>query len=175
MTPADLDQELTAWIHTDWVADPTADDALLSAIYAETMATRLGTWIGAINALAVMNNTHRMATLSVDTLVLWATQDNAFGVQDQQALIAALTGAAEANDIQFVFKPYGKRPLPASGMQENDLGHNLQWSAYAAVAADIQAFIQKREVTQWLTYADEADPRKIRQERAEQMGQSPFH
>jgi hypothetical protein len=32
-------------------------------------------------------------------------------------------------------------PLPASGFQESDIGHNLQWAAFDTVAIDIDAFI----------------------------------
>ena len=37
---------------------------------------------------------------------------------------------------------YGVVPLPASGAQENDIGHNLQWEAPKAVAADILSFVK---------------------------------
>ena len=51
--------------------------------------------------------------------------------------------------------------LPPSGAQESDLGHNLQWEAPEAVAADILAFAETGGPTGDLVRtADPADPRQ---------------
>jgi hypothetical protein len=43
--------------------------------------------------------------------------------------------------IVVYWKQYGLKKLPASGMQEDDIGHNVQWGAPEQVAADINSFI----------------------------------
>lgn len=45
-------------------------------------------------------------------------------------------------------------PLPQSGAQESDIGHNVQWGAPDAVAADIDAFIKTGEPTPDLVHSD---------------------
>jgi len=152
--PTDLDPELVKWIKTDWVVDPISDPNLLAAIYPETMDTKLGVWIGVLYGLRNLNNTERLKKLSVPALVLWATQDNFFPMSDQDEIRKALDVAVTDNNLTYHYKTYGREPLPASGMQENDLGHNLQWAAYEAVAADINSFILKGISTCRSVYAD---------------------
>lgn len=173
LKPSDLSMELTEWIKNEWVVDPIANDELISAIYPETMNTPIGTWIGVINGLAVVDNTHRLKNLSVNTLVLWATQDSLFPIKDQQELMAALDAAALKNKINFVFKVYGKKPLPASGIQENDLGHNLQWAAFEGVAEDIHSFIKTGKTNDRLTFTDESNPKSLRKEYTSRAHQRP--
>ena len=56
-------------------------------------------------------------------------------------LLAPLVGSKHR--APFFWKQYGLRPLPASGMQEDDIGHNTQWGAPEQVAADIVAFVRE--------------------------------
>lgn len=165
LKPTELDPELTKWIKTDWVADPISNPELLDAIYPETMDVRLGVWIGALYGLRNVNNTERLKKLSVPTLVLWATQDNAFPKSDQNELKAALQKSVTCNNMTYVYKTYGRRPLPESGIQENDLGHNLQWAAFASVAEDINTFILTGKPTADLTYVDPETGKLLSQKR----------
>jgi pimeloyl-ACP methyl ester carboxylesterase len=141
LTPLDADPQATASIARDWDADPVADPALVAAVAPETAHTRLGTWIGATRALLALDNTRRLATIGLPTLVLWGTQDSIFTATDQAAVREALAAAAERGVPAF-WKPYGTRPLPASGAQTDEIGHNVQWDAPDQVAADIDAFIR---------------------------------
>ena len=166
LTPLDADPGVESWNARNWVVDPVADPELIDAVNPETAHTRLGTWIGTIRNLAAVDNRDRLTRLTVPTLVIWATQDNVFLDQpDQARLRASLDTAASACRTSYLFKTYGKRPLPASGQQEDDLGHNVQWGAPEAVAADIAAFIETGRPTADLPYADPNDVRRVRIER----------
>ncbi len=154
LRPVDLDPELSSWIKTDWVYDPTADDALITAIYDQTMQIRLGTWIGAIKALSRLDNLKRLSNCRVSTLVLWALQDVACPEAAQLEIQKALEKAQRKNGIVYSFKKCGKKPLPESGMQEDDLGHNLQWAAAVEVAGDIDSFIRTGKPLPGLPYAN---------------------
>lgn len=170
--PSDLDTTHTQWIKTDWVVDPTADPDFIQSIYPETMDTKFGTWIGVIRALSKIDNRIRLTTLTVPTLVLWATQDNVFHEQpDQTDLKIALSKAASKNKIPYFYKVYGKRPLPQSGMQENDFGHNLQWGAPKEVAADIASFIKNGNPAHASWFAD---PENIKNVVAESIPDKSF-
>ncbi len=59
-----------------------------------------------------------------------------------------------------MFKAYGKRPLPDSGVPD-DIGHNTQWALPQAVADDIDAFLRTGEPTTDLSYATAGDPQQI--------------
>lgn len=143
LTPRDLGPEVLDFLKQYWVVDPAADEAFVQAVYPETINTPLGVWIGVIKALGQMDNRERLKNVKKPTLVLWATQDNFFPqTPDQQWVKQAFDLAAAANGTRVIYKTYGKTPLPASGMQETDLGHNLHWGAPAAVAADIASFIK---------------------------------
>jgi pimeloyl-ACP methyl ester carboxylesterase len=167
MTPLDADPNAEAWNAANWVVDPTADPALIHAIVPETSRIRLGTWIGAVRSQEAFDSAQRLAQLTVPTLVLWATQDSVFTAEpDQARLRAALDAAAGACRTTYFYKVYGKQALPASGQQESDLGHNLMWGAPEVVAADIAAFIQEGRPTSDLAYADPADVRSLRVDRA---------
>lgn len=137
LTPKDADPNVEAWLARSWDVDPVADPALVAQIVQDTARVRLGTWIGATRALLATDNRGRLRALRAPTLVLWGRQDAIFSEADQQELRAALA----ASDAPRAFKTYGVLPLPASGAQDSDLGHNLQWEAPGAVAADILAFM----------------------------------
>ena len=137
-TPRDADPNADDWIMKNWVVDPVADQALIKAIEPETGSVRMGTWIGATEALLDYDNTARLAALTAPTLVIWATQDAIFyKTPDQDGLIAAL----KSSKAPFTWKQYGTVALPKSGFQEGEIGHNVQWDAPEQVAADIVSFI----------------------------------
>jgi pimeloyl-ACP methyl ester carboxylesterase len=127
-----------------------ANQDFVKSILPETAVVKMGTWIGATEALLEIDNTTRLSNLTVPTLVLWGTQDSVFFKEPHQsALIAAL----KTSQAPFVWKQYGQAPLPASGSQENDIGHNLQWAAPRQVAADLLSFINTGQPTADLHYA----------------------
>lgn len=161
LTPRDV-PGAEGWIASSWVVDPVADPAFLAAVLPETARTPLGTWIGVARALNEVDNREALAGLAVPTLVLWATQDGASLESDQAILRAALDSAARACRLEYFWKAYGRAPLPPSGQQESDIGHNLQWGAPAAVATDIAAFLRDGRPTEDLTFADPDDVRRLR-------------
>ncbi|GAB2179356.1 alpha/beta fold hydrolase [Dongia sp. agr-C8] len=156
LTPTDADPDVTDWLARYWVVDPAADPDFLKPYVPETAKVKLGTWIGATRALLAQDNTERLKRLSVPTLILWATQDSIFLKSDQDAMVAALRVAAANGNAGIYWKQYGSLPLPASGAQETDLGHNLQWAADAMVAADIASFIKTGRPTADLVRSESA-------------------
>jgi len=162
LTPNDLGEDAMAFLQDLWVVDPVAADAFVQAILPETANVKMGVWIGVIKALRQMNNYDALKNLKKPTLILWATQDNAFPAEpDQQWVKEAFQTAAETNGTRVIYKTYGKIPLPASGMQENDLGHNLHWGAPEEVAADIASFIQNGFPTPGLPYANPDNVKEV--------------
>ena len=154
LTPLDADPDAVEWMKTFWDADPVAPLSLVEAIAAETAYVPLGTWLGETKALLATDNTRRLRHLKARTLVLWGSQDPIFYESpDQDSLIAALKKAARGRG-SFAFKQYGAIPLPASGYQESDIGHNLQWEAPAQVARDIDAFLRTGMPTRDLYRSD---------------------
>lgn len=142
-TPLDADPAAEAWIAKNWDVDPAADPTTVAAIVKETAQVRIGTWRGATEALLEVDNTARLAGLTVPTLVLWGSQDSIFYLDpDQTGIIAALEKAKAAHRTVGVWKQYGVDPLPASGAQDSDIGHNVQWDAPLQVADDILSFIK---------------------------------
>lgn len=174
LTPEHVDPEIVTWITQNWVTDPVADPAFINQIVPETARVPLGTWIGALRNLSKFNNTGRLQHLSVPTLILWATQDNVVPeIPDQSDLRKALDEAVKAGRTTYFFKVYGKQPLPASGMQENDLGHNTHWGAPQAVAADIASFIRTGKPTPDRPYADPLNTRRVLLEKGTDMSVQP--
>lgn len=142
-TPLDADPGAEAWMAANWVADPVASPDFIAQIVPETSRVRLGTWIGAARALLTVDNTARLEGLTVPAFIIWPTQDAIFPYSpDQTDLMASLDEAASRCLTGYHWKQYGKRPLPASGLQEDDIGHNVQWGAPAAVATDIAAYVK---------------------------------
>jgi pimeloyl-ACP methyl ester carboxylesterase len=142
LRPIDAEHAARDWIAKNWVVDPAADPAFLKPYVGETANVKLGTWIGATKALLATDNTTRLLKLSVPTLVLWGSQDNIFLADpDQVAVKSVLHDAAVRQNIIVYWKQYGLKKLPASGMQEDDIGHNVQWAAPEQVAEDINAYI----------------------------------
>src|SRR6185369_9959710 len=142
LRPIDAEHAARDWIAKNWVVDPAADPAFLKPYVGETANVKLGTWIGATKALLATDNTTRLLKLSVPTLVLWGSQDNIFLPDpDQAAVKSVLHDAAVRQNVVIYWKQYGLKKLPASGMQEDDIGHNVQWGAPNEVAGDINAYI----------------------------------
>ena len=154
--PIDADHAARDWIAKNWVVDPAADPAFLKPYIGETANVKLGTWIGATKALLATDNSERLLKLSVPTLVLWGSQDNIFLPADQAAIKSVLHDAAARQNITIYWKQYGLRPLPASGLQEDDIGHNVQWGAPKEVAADINAYITQGHPLPGVPHSDAA-------------------
>ncbi|MFO0911314.1 MAG: alpha/beta hydrolase [Pirellulales bacterium] len=153
-TPRDADPKADEWILKNWDVDPIASQDFVKSIVPETALVKMGTWIGATEALLDWDNTARLANLTVPTLVLWGTQDAIFYKDpDQSGMISAL----KASKAPWVWKQYGTTPLPASGYQENEIGHNVQWEAPEEVAADIVSFMKTGQPTPDLTAAISKD------------------
>ncbi|WP_020393775.1 alpha/beta fold hydrolase [Thiolinea disciformis] len=147
-SPSDADPNIEAWLANSWDVDVIADPKLVAAIVKETAHVKLGTWMGATKALLGQDNTERLKNLTIPALVLWGTQDAIFyNDPDQTGIKAALTEAAKAGKTNYFWKQYGTIPLPASGSQENDIGHNIQWEAPKEIAKDIVSFIQTGKPT----------------------------
>ena len=161
LTPLDADPGAGEWIARNWALEIAADPDFLRQVVPETSAVKLGTWIGVLRAVTRTDNRDRLRRLSVPTLVLWATQDNFFVEENQAELRSALDMAVAAGSARYVFKTYGRAPLPASGQQESDLGHNTQWGAPRMVAADITAWVRSGRPTADLPYCDPADPSRL--------------
>jgi pimeloyl-ACP methyl ester carboxylesterase len=160
LAPVDI-PDAKRWLAANWVADPVADPDFLAAVLPETIHTRLGTWIGVSRALNTVDNRERLARLAVPTLMIWATQDNMSFESDQAILRAALDSAARACSTEYFWKAYGQATLPASGLQETDIGHNVHWGAAAGVAADVFAFLREGRPTRDLFFADPEDVRRV--------------
>jgi pimeloyl-ACP methyl ester carboxylesterase len=162
LTPRAADPDVERWLAASWDVDPVADPALVARIVEETAEVRLGTWIGATRGMLAMDNRERLRDLRVPALVLWGRQDAIFTEPDQEEIRAALAAAQAAHGTPWAFKTYGALPLPPSGAQESDLGHNLQWEAPEAVAADILALVETGSPTGDLVRtAGPADPREL--------------
>jgi pimeloyl-ACP methyl ester carboxylesterase len=163
LTPRAADPDVEGWLAASWDVDPVADPALVARIVEETADVRLGTWIGATRALLATDNRERLRELRVPTLVLWGRQDAIFHADpDQEEIRAALDAAQAAQGTPWSFKTYGALPLPPSGAQESDLGHNLQWEAPEVVAADILAFVETGSPTADLVRtAGPTNPREL--------------
>lgn len=158
LTPINADPYSSPLYMRDiWVADPVADPAFLAPYIPETAQVRLGTWIGASRALLKTDNTARLVNMNVPTMVIWATQDSIFPADpDQTAIRTALAAAATAHHRTYYWKQYGLLPLPPSGNQESDIGHNVQWGAPDCVAADIDYFMRNGVPDADLCHSDAA-------------------
>jgi pimeloyl-ACP methyl ester carboxylesterase len=127
-------------------------DWFLNQMSAADAPTRLGTWIGVVDAIGQADNVARLGRLTVPTLVLWGVQDDIFSPADEQRLIDALhAGGQGCSD--FWWKQYGAVPRPASGDQ-TDLGHSLIWEAPAGVATDVASFLRFGHPTRSLYRTD---------------------
>ena len=141
LLPGDLDPQIETWLAENWVAEVGADPAHLGAIVPETARVPLGTWIGALRMLLAHDARSRLSDLRVPTLVLSPIQDVFFPEEpDQRELRSALQRASATHGTTWFWKRYGRRAL-GEGPQD-DLGHNLHWSAPGPVARDLAAFLR---------------------------------
>ena len=161
LTPVDADAEVEAWLVANWVTEVSADPGYLEQLAARTARVPLGTWLGGARAVLEFDNVGDLSELSVPTLILWATQDGVTAENDQIVLRSALDEAARACRLAYVWKSYGREPLPAPGAPLTDLGHNFHWGAAEAVAADIAAWYEGGAPTADHHFADPAEPRRI--------------
>jgi pimeloyl-ACP methyl ester carboxylesterase len=168
LAPAALGAEASAWIREQWVTEPAADAGLLAEIAAETERAPIGAWLGTIRALLDLDPDHasRLATIAAPTLVLWGTQDAFFSeVADQAALREVLDAGARRAGVVSYWKAFGVRGLPASGIPDGEIGHNLQWAIPADVAADLAAFLRPGGApTRTLVAADAGRADRVRRE-----------
>lgn len=163
VTPLEIDPAIEEWLLENWVTEIAAEPAYLAELAARTARVPVGTWLGVARAALVFDNVARLGELTVPTLVLWASQDGVTAEADQTVLRSALDTAAHACLTSYVWKRYGREPLPASGLAESDLGHNFQWGAPEAVAADLAAWLTHGRPTSDLHYAD-PETRAVRTE-----------
>lgn len=161
LTPLDVDSAAEKWLLENWVTEISADPTYLARMVARTARVPLGTWLGVARAVGQFDNVERLAELSVPTLVLWASQDGVTTPDDQVVLRAALDVASSRCRTTYVSKRYGRAPLPASGFQESDFGHNFQWGAAEQVAADLASWFADGVPTPDLHYLDPSNPRVV--------------
>jgi pimeloyl-ACP methyl ester carboxylesterase len=141
-TPLDADPEAVSWMQQYWNVYPVSPQRDTTRIAEQTARVPIATWLGATQGILEFHDTDRLRRLRAPTLVLWGTQDVFFSRADQRRLIAALDTAADRGG-RFCWKQYGERPLPANGLQADDLGHNLTWEAPRQVADDIAGFVRR--------------------------------
>jgi pimeloyl-ACP methyl ester carboxylesterase len=161
VTPLDVDPAAEKWLMSNWVTEIAADPAYLAELAARTAEVPVGTWLGAGRALLAFDNVDRLGGLTVPTLVLWAIQDVVTPESDQILLRSALDVASGRCRTTYVWKRYGRVPLPPSGLQASDFGHNFHWGAPEEVAADLAAWLADRAPTTDLHYVDPSDPRTV--------------
>jgi len=163
LTPLDVGPEAHAWMVENWVTEPLAEPALLGAIALETARVPLGTWLGALRVQLATDHGRRLESLTVPTLVLWATQDVIFPETPWEvALRAALGKAAAGCRAPMYWKRYGRKSLPDSGIPEGELGHNFHWAAPGEVARDLAAFLRPGGApTAELYYGDPNLPQRV--------------
>ena len=143
VSPLEADPASMEFIAKNLTRDPTLSVAIHDPWPPETARVRIGTWIGGMRVLATFDNSTRIRTLTVPTLVIWGSQDNFMLADPDQKLVKqVLADAARARAGVNYWKQYGVRPLPASGEQDTDIGHNAHWAAPETMAADIDAFIK---------------------------------
>jgi pimeloyl-ACP methyl ester carboxylesterase len=157
LTALDVDPAAENWLLTNWVTEITADPAYLAELAAKTADVPLGTWLGVGRALLAFDNVDRLGDLSVPTLVLWGSQDAATPEADQILLRSALDVASRRCRTSYVWKRYGREPLPTSGLQESDFGHNFHWGAPEQVAADLSAWLGDGAPTADFHFVDPSD------------------
>ena len=152
LTPAVAAPDFGTFIDEDWVTSTVAPTSFLDQLRADTEKVRLGTWIGPLKNIVITDNTQRLQSLTVPTLVLYGIQDDVFRSADETTLITSLKAAA-ARGESFWWKQYGVLPPPSDG-EQTDLGHNLPWEAPGAVATDVASFLTTGAPTRILFHTD---------------------
>lgn len=140
LTPLDVDPGMVDWLQQYWNVYPITPERSTRLLARQTAEVPLLTWLGATQGVLAHSRTQALQHLQVPTLVLWGTQDAFFRAADQRTLVDALI-RAHGSGGRFAWKQYGRRPLAESGLQTDDLGHNLPWEVPGEVAADIAAFV----------------------------------
>ena len=147
LTPRDVDPDVESWLVQNWLGEPLASPELLAQIAADCARIPLGTWVGVARAALKLDNRERLKALKTPALVLWAIQDAICpGSPDQETLLAALAAASERTGLHYAFQCFGARPLPPSGMTEDDLGHNFHWAIPEQVARSVAGFLERKTV-----------------------------
>jgi pimeloyl-ACP methyl ester carboxylesterase len=141
------------------LSSAVAPQSFIDQMVAADEPTRLGTWIGAVDAIGQVDNTSRLRDLTVPTLVLYGIQDDIFTPADEQQLIDSLRADGQGCST-FWWKQYGAVPRPASGDQ-TDLGHNLIGEAPDGVATDVASFLEVGHPTQTLYRTDPNDATQV--------------
>lgn len=132
LVATDADPAAAAWMKSEWVTEAAADPAFVEAVLSETLAIRLGTWIGATRGLREFDVRDRLAGLAVPALVIFGKDDPVFPpAPDQAALRSALERASREKGVPVRF-----RELDAPG-----LGHNLPWGAPGPIAEELSRFL----------------------------------
>ena len=140
-TPLDADPDAVSWLEDLWCVYPISPQVDTRHLAELAARLPLQTWLGASLAILAYDERAALAALRVPTLVLWGSQDPFFPRGDQDELISALDRASDDGG-SYVWKQYGVRPLPDSGLQVDDIGHNLTWEIPLAVASDIVSFLE---------------------------------
>ncbi len=154
-TPSNLGDEVRAFLRKNWVSEPGADDDLLDAIARETVATRLGTWIGLAESIRGFDNRKALQRLSVPTLVLYSTADPVYPQgKTQEDFRNSLAEAIRNGNHTIIYKQYGRNPEVRKS--DLDLGHNFHWTVPDRVAADIASFIRTYKPEPLHTYIDDS-------------------
>ncbi len=171
-TPLDADPDAVAWLQQFWNFYPLTPGRSTLELAQRAARLPLATWVGALEGILSTNRLAALGACSISTFVLWGTQDSFFRRSSQEALIDAARGRNSASASagleaapsgrRFVWKQYGRLPLPADGIQADDLGHNLTWDAPAAVAEDVASFVSCGMPTStWFRSDAPQDPYRI--------------
>ena len=135
MTPKDLGEEVTDFLWDNWVTETQGDRSLLKAIYLETIEIPLGTWFGALEALAEMDNSKRLDQLKTPTLIIWGTGDELILREDQDRLLEACENGNKKHGTRVYHRSYN-----GNGPKKSRPGHNLHWGDAKNIASDILGF-----------------------------------
>ncbi|MBK9739771.1 MAG: alpha/beta hydrolase [Actinobacteria bacterium] len=159
-TPLDADPDAVAWMRTYWNVYPLTPDRDTTDGATRAAGLPLATWLGATEGIMAFDRRQQLTSLTTPVLVLWGTQDAFFLRADQDVLITALRSATRTGG-SFRWKQYGRLPLPADGLQADDIGHNLTWDAPVPVAEDIASFLENGEPSDTEWYADAPSSKKV--------------
>ncbi|MGB5819992.1 MAG: alpha/beta hydrolase [Saonia sp.] len=138
LTPKYLGDDVVTFLKENWVVEAYAPETFLETVYLETIATPFGTWFGALESIAAVDNTTKLRNLAVPTLVLWGNDDTIFPESpDQSELKLILEECSQKNAVPMYFKTYIS-PLET----HSEIGHNFHWGIPHIVAMDIGSFVK---------------------------------
>jgi len=112
--------EIPAEFVEEWTATDNWDENFINYTYKHAEKLPYHVWINVFSNMDV-DNSERLSSVTVPTLIIWGSLDDLFSIDDQFALIEALS----ASDVTFI--------------KLNGLGHNTHWSGEAG--ADISRYI----------------------------------